>query len=123
MLTNMHHPALCHLRKQSYIRHNTSSTANPYAQCSVVPLGFVDEPRGRGRAAGVMERQHGRRTNHGTIARPPSLYMRLWVDNNNNYNGRVSMYIHIVWCTKLFNSYWCHTIINAHTPVKCTAQL
>ena len=38
-----HHPA--GVVKQTYTSHNTSSTANTYAQC-VVTLGFVDEPRG-----------------------------------------------------------------------------
>ena len=39
------------------------------------PWVFVDEPRGRGRAAGKMERLHGRRT--------PPCYRRWWVNNNN----------------------------------------
>ena len=47
------------------------------------PWVFVDEPRGRGRAAGKMERLHGRRTNHGTIGTPPCC-RRWWVNNNNN---------------------------------------
>ena len=45
--------------------------------------GFVDKLRGDGRAAGKMERQYGRRTNHRTIGSPPC-YRKWWVDNNNN---------------------------------------
>ena len=53
---------------------------------SIVNPGFVDEPRGGCGAAGTIERQHSRRTNHGTIG-PPPCYRRWWVDNNNTSNS------------------------------------
>ena len=47
---------------------------------SVVIPGFVDEPRGSGRADGHYGVTAWRRTNHGTIG-PPPCYMRWWIDN------------------------------------------